>query len=912
MQTDSAPRPLSESPLGIRPWLILLAVIACYANSLRVPFLLDDPFQVEAPFVQIDYSTRPVTMASFALNHAISGDSTWSYHLLNGLVHAGCGLLLFGLLRRTLALVAKFTPAARNNLAFVTALIWVCHPLQTAAVTYLSQRAESIAAFFYLGVLYAFVRSTSAARPVRWQALAATSLALGFAVKQTIATAPLVLFLLDAIFLSGPLKALRKRPAFYASLVLVTASSVLVFVLPILGRPGVSAGFQIPDSTPLEYARTQAGVVLHYLKLALWPHPLCFDYAWPIAKEAQEYRVQVVVIAALLAAVAVLLVRRPRLGLVASSFFLLLAPSSSLMPIRDAAAEHRMYLALAPLLLLVVLASRSVLGNMRRPALLRRAAPALGPLLAGAATLVLAGLTVRRNADYATAERIWRLTARQAPHNPRAHGNLGAALFEEERLPEAIEELTIALGLDPKADYVHHTLGTIYLRLGERQRALNFLERAARLGQDPRALEQLGLLFFEQEDYVRAAHSFQREVDLVPRHADARYQLANTLGQLGRSAEAERQFREAMRLDPALQEASINLSALLAVSGRSVEALEVALGALTVLPNTSTEFYNVAQLQLELGRPDEARASLREACRTPPERAEPFTALAELLCAEAEASDDALWEALGAALRAVELTHGAGPEALALLARTSERVAASTAPERDAELLGRAALFGGEFAEAEVLFRRARAKAPDATAPSLGLARALVAQGKAEEALTHYEAALRSDPLCGEALREMAVLLIGIGREKEALECARRAFELRPEDPDALLQLGACFRDLGRLDEALAAFREVLRLTPASPEACSAVAETICMGEKPGPELLREARELARRANVLTGSRRVDLLAVEALTEAALGDDAQATALIDRAMGLPEARADPALAARLRAQRAEWSDRPKD
>src|SRR5262245_24758982 len=153
-----------------RPWLqalvLALAVAVCYANSLRVPFLFDDP----PPERRLDYSTRPLVWATFALNRLISGADTWSYHLFNALVHLGCGLLLLGVLRRAAAHSAPHLASrTRDRLAFVAALLWLCHPLQTESVTYLSQRAESLGAFFFLTVVYSFLRSVSGPNTRRWQ-----------------------------------------------------------------------------------------------------------------------------------------------------------------------------------------------------------------------------------------------------------------------------------------------------------------------------------------------------------------------------------------------------------------------------------------------------------------------------------------------------------------------------------------------------------------------------------------------------------------------------------------------------------------------------------------------------------------------------------------------------------------------
>src|SRR5262245_57914364 len=99
--------------LAAQALALALLVAACYANSLAVPFLLDDP----RPGVPLDYSTRPLVQASFALNRALSGAATWSYHLFNALVHLASGLLLWGVLRRALAVIPGAAAARAGGVA---------------------------------------------------------------------------------------------------------------------------------------------------------------------------------------------------------------------------------------------------------------------------------------------------------------------------------------------------------------------------------------------------------------------------------------------------------------------------------------------------------------------------------------------------------------------------------------------------------------------------------------------------------------------------------------------------------------------------------------------------------------------------------------------------------------------------
>jgi len=533
---------------ALRALALCVAVALCYANSLDVPFLMDD-YQ---PGMEFDYTTRPLVWASFELNESQSGAATWSYHVLNALVHLGCGFLLLAVLRpmleRALPDVAAGT---RDNLAFVTTLAWLCHPLQTEAVTYLSQRAESMAAFFYLAVLYAFLRAVSAARPLGWQLLALLALVLGFVSKEIIATAPALVLLYDSLFVgSGVLAALRRRPWFYAALALTTLALAVVYIAPPLLSKGSSSGLFYPDFGPLEYARTQPGVILHYLRLVFWPHPLCFDPGWPIAKTPAEYLPQSLVIVALLFAAAVLLLRRSWTGFASAAFFVVLAPTSSFVPIRDPAFEHRVYLSLAAVLALVVVGGWRLAG--RRSPRAVRALPILGTVL----VLVLAALTVRRNQDYRSAVRLWQQTVELAPHHARAHDSLGGALLEAGRTEEAVPELLEALRLDPKAGYVYVNLGLAYVRLDQLDRAIPFFERAAVL-KDPQAPGALGHALTLKGDYAGAAQWLQQAVQLHPDNAIIHYRFAYSLEKLGYADEAAEHFDIAARLDPSLKRVPI-------------------------------------------------------------------------------------------------------------------------------------------------------------------------------------------------------------------------------------------------------------------------------------------------------------------------------------------------------------------
>ncbi len=204
------------------PCLLTLGVLFAYSNGLSASFLFDDYHSiVRNPEIgnlrgMIVGSSRPVTDASFFLCYALAGPDPAFFRGANILIHLGCTLLLFGVLRLTLALPWATTRWGRLSpwWAATAAGIWALHPLQTAAVTYIVQRAESLMSFLYLLTLYCMLRGSHSTRPRAWYGGAIAACALGMATKAPMVTAPLILLLYDRTFLAGTFRqawALRWR-----------------------------------------------------------------------------------------------------------------------------------------------------------------------------------------------------------------------------------------------------------------------------------------------------------------------------------------------------------------------------------------------------------------------------------------------------------------------------------------------------------------------------------------------------------------------------------------------------------------------------------------------------------------------------------------------------------------------------
>src|SRR5215471_7219433 len=403
---------------------------------------------------------RPLIGLSNAINYSISGLNPWSYHALNLLIHIVATLALFGIVRRTLVTDTLAERFGKNStgLALAVALIWMVHPLQTQSVTYIVQRGESLMGLFFLVTLYCSIRGFYSTRSKVWYASAIAVCALGMLSKQVMVAAPVMVLLYDVIFVAGrTTTAIRRRWQLYAGL----AGTWGVLAATMLAAPSYqTAGFAMQSISSWEYFKSEFGVILHYLRLALWPGPLCLDYGWPQARTAGEIIPAAILIGGLELTTIWAIVRRKPLGYVGAWFFVIISVTSSFVPIADLAFEHRMYLPLASVVALVVLGGYSV-GDwlLNRSKMVARRDPQAGRRVAlGAVTAIVVALgflTVRRNIDYMSPIVMWSDVVRKRPDNVRGHNNLGLLFDGRGELEAAVAQFSEALRLDPGFSEAH-------------------------------------------------------------------------------------------------------------------------------------------------------------------------------------------------------------------------------------------------------------------------------------------------------------------------------------------------------------------------------------------------------------------------------------------------------------------------
>ena len=547
--------------------VIVLVGILVYANSFWGQFMLDDERSIgdnveaisslRSPAKLITsphYVTRPMVGLSLALSYALGGLRVWAYHLVNLAIHLAAALLLFALARRTLRrpqLRERFAPSA-TGLALAIALLWLVHPLQTQAVTYIIQRTESLAGLFVLLTVYAVARGADSSRGWPWFVLAVFACLLGMGSKQTAVVSPLLVLFFDRTFVAGSFAAaLRRRWPLYSGL-----ASIWLFIFYSLLRAPTTmgAGFGATRITAWEYARTQPQVILHYLRLVFWPYPQCLDDMWPVATRLVDILPGAFVVGILLVGTGWALLRRPALGFLGAAFFIVLAPSSSFVPIEDLAFEHRMYLALAPVLAAVVLGAHAVVKRFR--------VPRLGVALAIASTLALAARTVHRNRDYASQIVMWGDVVARKPWNFRAHNNYGLGLRVAGKFAPAEAHFREAVRLCPTCWYALYNLGVSVELRGDLAGAIDYYRRTLAIYDYPlarqklaNALNVLGLEARKGGRLPAAEVLFREALRHDPRFWPAHYNLGLVLSAQGSWAAAVASFKETLRLHAASDEA---------------------------------------------------------------------------------------------------------------------------------------------------------------------------------------------------------------------------------------------------------------------------------------------------------------------------------------------------------------------
>lgn len=489
---------------------------------------------------------RLIGELSFALNYHLHGFALQGYHLLNLVLHLCCSLFVYLLvitLFRTPLLSGSADENSDRSIASAAALLFVVHPLHTAAVTYLAQRVTLLAALFYLASVLLYLRSRLSDKAVISATLLILSMLSASAAllsKENAVTVPIAILLCEITFFKG---VDRKRILGCGLCFLPILAAILLTNRTVLMQtdlPAALLNMTAERGAParLTYLLTQFPVILAYLRLFLLPFGQNLDHDVPLRSSWNDP----VVLGSLLSLLAILVVtvlfwltgrknehNRNRILLVAGFgiiwFFIAISLESGLVPIRDVMFEQRLYLPSVGLVITVASLLWIFLSKWSCAGTAPRNFAAAIAIIASVST----ALTISRNLVWRSEVTLWEDAAAKSPAKGRTHGALGHAYQRSGRLVEAERAYMEAIKLTPQ-DYI--------------------------------AKNNLGALYLKQRRYGEAVDQFNGVLAIAPTTAAVHFNLGLVYAALGRLAEAETSFVEAVRLKPDYREARENLSVL--------------------------------------------------------------------------------------------------------------------------------------------------------------------------------------------------------------------------------------------------------------------------------------------------------------------------------------------------------------
>jgi tetratricopeptide (TPR) repeat protein len=588
---------------------VLVAIVfACYANSLGNGFVFDDEFLVPAygrvrtlsQLVKtlLD-SYRPVRNASYAIDFFLWGMQPFGFHLTNVLIHAANAVLVYFLIRRI---------TSRAPIAFLAALIFAVHPIQTDSVSYVSGRRDILFTLFYLAAFLAYLRYREA-RSLRNFALFVVFWVLSLMSKEMAVSLPLVILIWNFCelwneengswlkrSLRASTRALAKDKWFYALLAVGTLgfASYAIFVLRASGRAS-GAGLEYWGGSLYATVLTVIRVHTWYFKQLVYPTPIAQYFgAFDISTSLLDWRVLVAlaVVGAVIIAGCVLLKRNRLMSFAILSYFAMLAPVSQIIPHHELLADHYLYLPMMSFGLLVGLVANSVSERGKQP---RQIAYGCAAVL----VVVFAGITVSRNRDWKDELSVWEANYKSVPNSPRASYNLGGlyAARDPQRAEALLRE---SIASDPSFEPAYLALAKLYVtkkRIPEAneliQRGLSLIDSRTRsfVLRNPSLLRSQftttqAAAKWEEGDHQATERLLLEAVSIYPRNTSPYEALANLYHNSDRGKE-EQILKQALSANSTAFEVRARLASVIIERKGYDEAQTILSGMQNLSPTAS-------------------------------------------------------------------------------------------------------------------------------------------------------------------------------------------------------------------------------------------------------------------------------------------------------------------------------------
>jgi tetratricopeptide (TPR) repeat protein len=620
--------------------IVILTGIIIYSNSFNCSFHFDDMSNiVDNPgirnladvktWVNIN-SSRPVGIFTFVLNYHFNQFDVFYYHLVNLIIHLINACLVWWL---TLLIfsspVLKDQPIAKNKkvLAFLTALLFVSHPLATQSVTYIIQRLASMAAMFYLLSLALYVKARLAKKrdafTNRLFAGSLLSAVLAMLTKENAFTLPFAILLFEIFFLRTKKLSINFRN--YRVILLIAA--LLGFIIIIFLKFSSGIFKPIPPMlghaytiTPVNYFFTQFSVIVKYIQLLFLPINQVLDYDFPISNSFFEIRT-LLSFAILVALIILAVISFKRFRVISFGifwFFLTLSIESSIIPITDVIFEHRTYLPSFGFFLILTSGLYLLFWDEYK-------------YLAISIFVIIIGsnsyLTFERNKVWRNDLSLWNDNVAKTPNLSRALMNRGVVYASLGQWDNAIDDYSKAITNDTKNIKAYYNRGVAYANLKQWDNAMADYSKAIEI--NPKYKDgyyNRGVVYATHGQWDKAIADFSEAIKIDPKNMkEAYYNRAVAYATLGDWYNAITDYSKVIGIDPDNTNAYSNRGIAYASLGQYYNAIKDYSRAIEIAPNNSKAWTNRGIAYATMGQLEKAINDFTRALEIDPHNSNAFT-----------------------------------------------------------------------------------------------------------------------------------------------------------------------------------------------------------------------------------------------------------------------------------------------
>ena len=572
------------------------------------------------------FPARAFGLLTFVLNYQFHGLDVTGYHVVNLIIHILTSCIVYWLVSLILSSPVMQTDRISKHkkiIAGFSALLFIAHPVQTQAVTYIVQRLASLAALFYLSALSMYVKARLTENKLILRIFLYVSAGictfLGMFTKETLFTLPFAVLIIEFFFLRVPVKSSLKFNKF--KLLWAIPFVMFLLIIPYLNnfsisfvfQPRISQRYGDPAVTPFFYLITQFKVIVYYIKLLFLPVNQRLDYDFPLS--VSFFEPAVVLSFLFLAALLYLAFRlfkhkKTIIALGIIWFFLTLSIESSIVPLSNVIFEHRLYLPMFGFVLITVASLYYLMWQNHSKAMM---------IALVALVCMFSAMTYQRNKVWKNNYTLWSDNVKKSPNKDRAHYNLGLALADRGMNDLAIREFYRTLSLNPTHIKACTSIGNAFSKQGKFNEAIKEFDRA--LIMNPEYAEiyyNRGNAFIETGKYNEAVSDFEKALSLNPVNTDVLVSLGMAHYSLGRIDESIVAFKKALGIDTDNVLAHYNLGYTLYTQGNVEDAIKEFKTVVSLDPENVRTLVNLGSALVSRGKFEEAAGNFRKALALDP------------------------------------------------------------------------------------------------------------------------------------------------------------------------------------------------------------------------------------------------------------------------------------------------------